>query len=76
MPGSDIQTNPPATNKAVQDSGRTFTSHIAELPGADVLADIAAKVDIKKMEETLMREGLAKFADPHKALIQLIGTKR
>jgi transaldolase len=74
--GSDIQTNPPATNKAVQESGLTFTSHISELPGADVLADIAAKVDIKKMEETLMREGLAKFADPHKTLIQLIGTKR
>jgi len=74
--GSDIQTNPPSTNKAVQDSGRTFTSHIAELPPADVLADIAAKVDIVKMEETLMREGIAKFADPHKALLQLIASKR
>ena len=28
------------------------------------------------MEETLMQEGLAKFADPQKALIKLIGDKR
>jgi transaldolase len=40
------------------------------------VADIDAKLDTKKLDETVMREGLAKFADPHKALIQLIGTKR
>jgi len=28
------------------------------------------------MEETLMREGTAKFADPQKALIKQIGEKR
>jgi transaldolase len=33
-------------------------------------------VDNAKMEEVLMSEGLAKFADPHKALIKLIGEKR
>lgn len=74
--GSDIETNPPATNDAVEACGITFTSHINELPPADVLADIAAKVDIVKLEETLMREGLAAFADPHKKLIQLISEKR
>lgn len=74
--GSDIETNPPATNKAVQESGQTFTKQINTLPPADVLADIDAKVDSKKMEETLMAEGVAKFADPHKALIQLIAKKR
>ena len=74
--GSDIQTNPPATNKAVEESGRTFTSKIAELPPANVLADIDSKVDQRKLEETLMSEGIAKFADPHKALLKLIASKR
>jgi transaldolase len=74
--GSDIETNPPATNKAVQDSGRTFTSHVAELPPADVLAEIDRKVDMAKLEHTLMEEGLAKFADPQKALLKLIAEKR
>jgi transaldolase len=74
--GSDIETNPPATNKAVQESGRTFTRMVDQLPPTPVLEEIAAKVDQKKMEETLMREGVAKFADPHKALLKLIGQKR
>jgi transaldolase len=74
--GSDIETNPPATNKAVQDSGRTFTKHVHELPPADVLKEIDAKVDMQKLEQVLMAEGIAKFADPHKALIKLIASKR
>jgi transaldolase len=74
--GSDIETNPPATNDAVQASGRTISKNIDKLPAAAVLADIDAKVNIGHLEETLMREGLAKFADPHKALIKLIGEKR
>ena len=74
--GSDIETNPPGTNAAVQDSGRTFTAHVSELPPKAVLDEIDAQVDMTKLEETLMAEGIAKFADPHKALIKLIGTKR
>ena len=74
--GSDIETNPPATNKAVQESGRTITRHVDELPPADVLAEIDQKVDIQKLEETLMSEGLAKFADPQHALLKLIADKR
>ena len=74
--GSDIETNPPATNAAVEASGRTFTAHVHELPPADVLADIDAKVDIAKLEEVLMAEGLAKFADPQKGLLKLIAQKR
>ena len=76
LAGSDIETNPPETNDAVAKSGQTFTKQVDQLPPADVLADIDAKVDVKKMEETLMSEGLAAFADPHKALIKLIGEKR
>lgn len=74
--GSDIQTNPPATNEAVQSSGRTFRRTIDDLPPAEVLAEIAAKVDQKHLEQTLMEEGLRKFADPQKALLALIAAKR
>jgi transaldolase len=74
--GSDIETNPPKTNADVQASGRTFTRQVDQLPPKEVLDEIHKKVDIKKLEETLMREGLAKFADPQKALIKLIASKR
>ncbi|SRR5260370_31047969 len=74
--GSDIETNPPATNAAVQSSRRSFTRQVERMPPDDVLAEIDAKVDIVKLEETLMREGLQKFAEPQKALIDLIATKR
>lgn len=74
--GSDIETNPPATNKAVQESGRTFTKQVAVLPSDDVLKEIDEKVSMKQLEETLMGEGLSKFADPHKALLKLIAKKR
>jgi transaldolase len=74
--GSDIETNPPGTNKAVQASGQTFTKQIDQLPPKEVLDEIAKKVNMQHLEETLMSEGLAKFADPQKALLKLIGEKR
>ncbi|MFL5340159.1 MAG: transaldolase family protein [Gemmataceae bacterium] len=74
--GSDIETNPPATNAAVQKSGRTITRQVDQMPPADVLKEIDAKVDITRLEETLMREGLEKFAEPQKALLALIAQKR
>ena len=74
--GSDIETNPPATNDAVEKSGLTFPRQVDQLPPADVLADIDAKVNIQHLEETLMSEGIKKFADPQKALLKLIAEKR
>jgi transaldolase len=74
--GSDIETNPPETNHAVQHSGVTFTRHIDAMPSADVLAEIDAKVSMQKLEEALMTEGLKKFADPQKELLALIAHKR
>jgi len=74
--GSDIETNPPATNKAVQESGQTFTRQVDKMPPAEVVKEIEAKVDMKKLEEVLMQEGLQKFADPQKALLKLIADKR
>jgi transaldolase len=76
LAGSDIQTNPPATNEAVEKSGRTFSRMVDKLPPADVLADIDAKVDQDKLEAELMREGVAKFADPFKALLKLLEEKQ
>lgn len=74
--GSDIQTNPPATNEAVAKSGRTFTRQVDVLPPQAVLDEIHQKVDIEKMEATLMEEGIKKFADPQKLLLKTIANKR
>jgi len=76
LAGSDIETNPPATNDAVEKSGRKITRHVDELPPQAVLDEMDRVVDAKKLEETLMEEGLKKFADPQKALLALIGSKR
>jgi transaldolase len=74
--GSDIETNPPATNEAVQKSGLTFTRQIDILPDKAVLDEIDRLVSIEHLEQTLMSEGLKKFADPQKALLALIAKKR
>lgn len=74
--GSDIETNPPATNAAVEASGRTFTRRVDQMPPDHVLREIDQKVDMTRLEETLMREGLEKFAEPQKALLRLIAEKR
>ncbi|MEO1496243.1 MAG: transaldolase family protein [Planctomycetota bacterium] len=76
LAGSDIQTNPPATNDAVQASGLTFGRRVDELPPPAVLAAIDAGVDFTHLEETLMREGVQKFADPQKTLLAAIAAKR
>ena len=74
--GSDIETNPPATNEAVQESGRTFTRQVDVPLPAEVQAEIDEKIDYEKLEEVLMVEGIKKFADPQKALLLLIAEKR
>ena len=75
LAGSDIQTNPPATNDAVEKLNKTYTRKVDQMPAKAVLDEIDAKVDQQKMEDKLMEEGAAKFADPHKALLKLIGRK-
>jgi len=74
--GSDIETNPPATNEAVQNSGRTFTRQVDKLPPVDVLTEIDRLVDMEHLETVLMSEGVKKFADPQKTLLKVIGQKR
>jgi transaldolase len=74
--GSDIETNPPKTNDDVEASGRVITRHIDEMPPPDVLDEIERLVNMQHLEETLMQEGIEKFADPQHALLKLIAEKR
>lgn len=76
LAGSDIQTNPPATNRAVDESGRTFTRKVDVMPPDDVQKELDERVDTPAMHETLMREGLEKFVKPQRGLLKLIAEKR
>jgi transaldolase len=74
--GSDIETNPPETNDAVQASGLTFRRRVDVLPTQEVLDEIDDRLDQQHMETILMSEGVKKFADPQRALLSLIAQKR
>lgn len=76
LAGSDIQTNPPEMNAAIQASQTMFTRQVDQLPAENVIAEIDRVVDFEHLENTMMEDGLAKFADPHKSLIALIHEKR
>lgn len=76
LAGDDIQTNPPATNEAADDPQRTFTRQVDVMPPAEVLAELDAKVDMPKLEDVLMAEGIEKFVAPQRALLSLIAAKR
>ncbi|MDA7978353.1 MAG: transaldolase [Pirellulales bacterium] len=74
--GSDIETNPPATNAAVQQLGKTYARQVDQLPVASTLAEIDEHVNFQHLEQTLMDEGIKKFADPQKKLLALIDDLR
>jgi len=74
--GSDIETNPPATNDLTESSGLTFTRQVDQMPSKEILDEIDRLVDLQKLEDVLMAEGIKKFADPQKALLALIANKR
>ena len=76
LAGSDIQTNPPAMNEAVEQSGETFSRQIDQLPSDDVLQELTEKVDMQALEDFLMADGIKKFADPQKQLLATIEGKR
>jgi transaldolase len=77
LAGSDIQTNPPAMNAAIQQmTGHTFQPTLGLLPETAVLEEIDRLVDFERLERVLMDEGLAKFAEPQKTLLQLIASRR
>jgi transaldolase len=76
LAGSDIQTNPPATNEAVAASDVKFTRQVDQLPAASVIDEIESKVDSVDLHQTLMSEGVAKFVKPQRELLALIAEKR
>jgi len=76
LAGSDIQTNPPATNEFVHQSSRSFSSQLAATLPAAVLDEIGQRVDMTQLEVDLMDEGLAKFSQPQKDLLNLVAQKR
>ena len=76
LAGSDIQTNPPDTNKAVAASSEVFTCQVDKYPSPEILAELDAAVNVQRLENGLMEEGLAKFATPQKQLLATITSKR
>lgn len=76
LAGGGIQTNPPETNEAVLSLGRTYKPTVTDMPDPDVLAEIDRLVDMDKLEKVLLEEGVKKFADPQKRLLQTIAHKR
>ena len=76
LAGSDIQTNPPATNEAAVNSGIEFTRTVDQFPPQAVQKEIDAALDIDDMHITLMTEGVDKFVKPQRALLDLIAAKR
>jgi transaldolase len=74
--GSDIQTNPPATNQAVENSPKKYTRQIDQMPSPNVVGEIDSKVDMVVLERELMDEAIKKFAEPQRALLRLIAQKR
>ncbi len=41
-----------------------------------MLDEIDQKVDVQQLEDTLMAEGIKKFADPQKELLQAVADRR
>ena len=74
--GSDIETNPPATNEAIEKSGLTFQREVDKLPAAEILTEIDRTVNVEHLEATLMSEGVKKFSEPQKALLAQVARKR
>jgi transaldolase len=74
--GGDIQTNPPATNEAVEKSQKTYARRIDQMPSPSIVGEIDRKVDMVALERVLMEEGIKKFVEPQKALLSLIAQTR
>ncbi len=76
LAGSDVQTNPPATNEAAKSSGLDFSRQVDRLPDQAIQDEIDRLVDMQQLEDVLMREGVEKFVRPQKELLQLIAQQR
>ncbi len=76
LAGSGIETNTPATNEAVEQSGRVIERGVDRMAPQEIVDEIDRLVDMAQLEETLVREGIIKFASPQKELLALIRQKR
>jgi transaldolase len=76
LAGSDIQTNPAATNEAVQRLDKRYTRKVDQALPTPVREEIQAKVDMATLERVLMREGTEKFSQPQRHLLKLIAERR
>lgn len=76
LAGSDIQTNPPETNAAIAAGNFRFDRQVDKLPDSAIVAELNSATNLQHLHDTLMAEGLAKFAAPQKQLIATIGRKR
>jgi transaldolase len=76
LAGSDIQTNPAATNAAVQRLNKHYTRKVDRALPTPALKEIQAEVDVAELERVLMVEGTAKFAEPQRLLLKLIADRR
>jgi transaldolase len=76
LAGSDIQTNPPETNDAVEKNDKQYKRMVDQFPSAAVIEEIHRTVDVAKMEKFLMDEGVMKFVTPQQALEKQIGERR
>jgi transaldolase len=74
--GGDIQTNPPATNEAVEKSPKIYIRHIDQMPAPSIVSEIDRKVDMVNLERVLMAEGIEKFVELQKTLLEHIANKR
>ncbi len=76
LAGGDIQTNPPATNKAVEKLTKVYTRRIEQMPSPSIVSEIDKKVDMVALERVLIEDGIQQFVQPQKALLQIITQKR
>lgn len=76
LAGGDIQTNPPATNAALEASGVLVEANLAKLPDSKIINEIDAKVDMSRLEAALMVDGIHKFVTPQRALLAAIAASR
>ena len=76
LAGSDIQTNPPETNAAIAAGNFVFDRQVDKLPAAAIVEELNSAANMQHLQDTLMAEGIAKFAAPQKQLIATIGHKR
>ncbi|MCC6659852.1 MAG: transaldolase [Phycisphaerales bacterium] len=76
LAGGGIQTNPAATNEAVERSPVPYTRRVDRLPPPDAVRDIDDKVDKAAMERVLMEEGIDKFIRAQEVLLGLIVQQR